>query len=403
MTSTEKLEHARVDELHESMRGFVESGYVPGLVSLVARGDDVHVGVFGKTTLEGTAAMRRDSIFRIASLTKPIAATAAMILVDDGKLKLDDAVDLWLPELANRRVLRRIDAQLDDTVPAKRPITVRDLLTLRLGIGSIMAKPGTYPIQKPIHDMHLGSDGPEYMLVPTTGDEWLRKLAELPLMYQPGERWTYNIGADVLGILVARASGTTFESFLRARLFGPLGMNDTAFSVPADKLDRLTGCYRFNEKTKLLEVFDSAEHSFWSRPPGFESGAGGLVSTVGDYLAFCRLLLNKGQHGGQRFVSEASVAAMTSDQVTPEQREGADLFFEERSSWGFGMSVDIHQGNPWNVAGRFGWDGGFGTSGYSDPKNDLVGILFTQRLMDSPEAPKLYESFWRGVYRTLGG
>lgn len=398
-----KLNTARIAELHTAMTGHVERREIPGIVTLIARGDEIHVDAVGVKSVGESEPMRRDTIFRIASITKPITAAAAMMLVDDGKLRLDDSVEGWLPELANRQVLRRIDSQLGDTVPARRAITVRDLLTSCFGFGSVMAMPGTYPIQGPIRVGHLGGDGPPHPLLTPGPDEWMRRLGALPLMFQPGERWTYNVSCDVLGVLIARVSGKSFESFLRERLFDPLDMKDTAFSVPASKLDRLPGCYRFNRTSKKLDVFDSAHNSEFSSPPAFESGAGGLVSTADDYHAFCRMMLNKGAWPRERLLSQASVESMTRDQLTPEQMEGTDLFFGSHSSWGFGMGVDIHQEKPWNVPGRFGWDGGFGTSAYSDPKNDFIGILLTQRLMDSPEPPAVFTEFWKHAYRSLEG
>jgi CubicO group peptidase (beta-lactamase class C family) len=400
MTGT-SLDQAALSDLHATMAGYVERGDIPGIVTLVSRGDEVHVDAVGTTTIGGHNLMRHDAIFRIASITKPITAAAAMMLIEDGKLQLGDAVDPWLPELANRRVLKRIDAPLDDTVPALRPITVRDLQTSCMGFGSVMAAPGSCPIQEPIADGHLGGDGPPHPLLTPDTHEWMRRLGELPLMYQPGERWLYNHSSDVLGVLVARVAGMSFESFLRERLFGPLGMKDTAFSVPPSKRDRMTGCYAFHRDAHALKMHDSAEHSEWNLPPPFESGAGGLVSTVDDYHAFTRLMLNKGVHGGRRLLS-ASVEAMTRDQLTPAQRVGTEIFFGNFCSWGFGMSVDIRREKPWNVPGRFGWDGGLGTSAYSDPENDFVGILLTQRVADSPERTPVSIDFWTAAYRTLG-
>ena len=399
--TTNKLNRARVADLHRTMAGYVERGDIPGIVTLIGRGDEIHVDAIGMKAVGGIDPVRRDTIFRIASITKPITAAATMILVDDGKLRLDDSVESWLPELANRKVLRRIDSQLDDTVPAKRSITVRDLLTFCFGFGSVLAMPGTYPIQQPISAGHLGGDGPPRPTLTPSPDEWMRRLGALPLMYQPGERWAYNTGCDVLGVLIARVSGKSFEAFLRERLFDPLGMKDTAFSVPASKLDRLPVCYQFNYDTKEFDVFDTAQDSEWSRPPAFESGAGGLVSTVDDYYAFCRMMLNKGVWGRERILATASVASMTTDQLRPEQKIGTEIFFGRHSSWGFGMAVNIQRDKPWMVPGRFGWDGGLGTSAYSDPTNDFIGILLTQRLMDSPEPPAVFDDFWSHAYRSL--
>jgi CubicO group peptidase (beta-lactamase class C family) len=398
---TDALNKERVADLHGAMNGFVERGDIPGIVTLIACGEEVHVDAVGKMTVDGTEPMRRDTIFRIASTTKPIAAAATMILVDDGKLRLDDSVERWLPELANRRVLRRMDSSPEDTVPANRSITVRDLLTFTFGFGSVMARPGTYWIQQLISEGRLGGDGPPHPSLTPGTDEWIRRLGELPLMYQPGERWLYNTGCDVLGVLVARVSGRSFGTFLRERLFDPLGMKDTGFSVPASKLDRLPGMYMFNHESKKLEEFDSTKESEYSRPPAFESGAGGLVSTAEDYYAFCRMMLNKGMWGRERVLTETSVEAMTRDQLSPQQREGAELFFGNHSSWGYGMAVSLQREKPWMVPGRFGWDGGFGTSAYSDPANDFIGILMTQRMMNSPEPPAVFTDFWTGAYRAL--
>lgn len=397
----QSLNKARVADLHATMSGYVERGEIPGIVTLIGRGGEVHVDAIGMQTADGKAPMRRDTIFRIASLTKPITAAATMVLVDDGKLRLDDAVERWLPELAHRRVLRRIDSALDDTVPALRSITVRDLLTSTFGFGSVMAMPGTCPIQKPISDGHLGGDGPPHPSLTPGPDEWMRRLGALPLMFQPGERWAYNTSCDVLGVLIARVSGTSFEDFLRQRLFGPLGMADTGFSVPASKLERLPGIYRIDRSRNALEAFDDPQHSEYASPPAFESGAGGVVSTADDYHAFCAMLLNQGAARAERLLSEASVRAMTSDQLTSAQRQGADMFFGHHSSWGFGMGVNIRRDKPWLVPGRFGWDGGFGTSAYSDPTNNFVGVLLTQRLVDSPAPPAVYDDFWRQAYRSL--
>src|SRR5487761_1752512 len=393
-----KLNQARVADLHTAMTGYVHRGDIPGIVTLIGRGDEIHVDATGMKTVGGKDPIRRDTIFRIASITKPIISAATMILIDEGKLRLDGPVERWLPELANRRVLRHIGSQLDDTVPANRSIKVRDLLIFTFGFGSVMAMPGTYPIQQPIRDGHLGGDGPPHPLLTPAPDEYMRRLGELPLMYQPGERWAYNTGSDVLGVLIARVSGKSFDAFLRERLFDPLGMKDTAFSVPPSKLDRLAGCYRFNHDSKKLEPFDSEQNSEYRRPPAFESGAGGLVSTVDDYYAFCRMMLNKGVWGRERLLTQASVESMTSDQLLPQQRKGAEIFFGTHSSWGFGMAVNIHSDKPWMVLGRFGWDGGFGTSAYSDPMNDFIGILLTQRLMDSPQPPAVFNDFWLGAY-----
>ena len=262
----------------------------------------MHVDAIGMKALGGNDPMRRDTIFRIASISKPITAAATMILVEECKLRLDEPVDRLLPELANRRVLKRLDGQVDDTVPAKRPITVRDLLTFRMGLGIIMAMPGTYPIQKAAADLGLLGMGRPEPASPLTPDEWLRRLGTLPLVHQPGERWMYNMGSYVLSVLIARASGQPLEAFLRERIFEPLGMKDTGFSVPPNKLDRLATFYMVNPATGALVLDDDVKNSQWARPPAFPDGGGGLVATVDDFLAFGQMLLNKGKHGRERIL-----------------------------------------------------------------------------------------------------
>jgi CubicO group peptidase (beta-lactamase class C family) len=392
------LSQARLGRLHDVMTGYVERGEIPGLVTLLSRHGEVHVDAVGLKSLGGHDPMRRDTIFRIASLTKPVTAAAAMILVEECLLRLDDPVDRWLPELANRRVLTRIDAELDDTVPAQRPITLRDLLTLRLGIGAVMAPPGRYPIQRAMEQAEL-APGPR--LASLTPNEWMQRLGALPLIHQPGERWMYHTGSDILGILIARATGRSLEAFMRERLFEPLGMKDTGFHVPAAKLDRLPRCYKANPETRTLDPFNGARDIEWSRQPAFPAGGGGLVSTVDDYHAFCQMLLNKGRHGHQCILSRPSVELMTTDHLTPEQKAENRIFFGDHSGWGFGMSVDVRRDNLSTVPGRFGWNGGYGTSGYTDPKEDLIGILMTQRLMDSPIPPPVFRDFWTLVYQAI--
>src|SRR5947208_2896116 len=232
--STAGLSKARLGRMHDIMVGYVERGEVPGLVTLISRRGEVHVDVIRTQAFADPAPMRRDTIFRISSMTKPITAAATMILVEECKVRLDEPVDRLLPELANRTVLKRLDGPLDDTVPANRPITVRDLLTFRMGFGQMMAPPDAYPILQAASALQIGMGPPNPATMPAP-DEWLRRLGTLPLMHQPGERWMYNTGSDVLGVLIARAAGQSLEAFLRERIFEPLGMIDTSFSVPPAK------------------------------------------------------------------------------------------------------------------------------------------------------------------------
>ena len=204
----------------------------------------------------------------------------------------------------------------------------------------------------------------------------------------------------MLGVLISRATGEPLETFFRERIFGPLGMEDTGFHVPARKLDRLASCYGADPETGTLELYDAAEDSRWSHPPVFESCGGGLVSTVDDYLAFCRMMLNKGKYGGDRILSRPSVELMTTDHLTPEQKAGAAVLLGDYSGWGFGMSVVTRRGDLESTPGRFGWDGGYGTSGYSDPGEEMVGILMTRRLA-GPDSPRIDLDFWTSVYGAI--
>jgi CubicO group peptidase (beta-lactamase class C family) len=398
--STAGLSRARLSHMHEVMAGYVERGDVPGLVTLVSRRGEVHVDVIGTQAIGDSPPMRRDTIFRISSMTKPIIAVATMILVEECKLRLDEPVDRWLPELAERKVLKRLDGPLDDTVPAKRPITVRDLLTFRMGFGQMMAPPDAYPILKAANTQQIGMGPPSPSTMPAP-DEWMRRLGQLPLMHQPGEQWMYNTGSDVLGVLIARASGQPLETFLRERLFEPLGMKDTGFSVPAASLDRLATSYWPDPASGKLVVYDEAVGGQWSRPPAFPSGAGGLVSTINDYLAFGQMMLSQGRHGGERILSRLSVETMTTDQLTPEQKAVSSLVpgFFDSHGWGFGVSVITRRDDIAAVPGRYGWDGGLGTSWYSDPREDMVTILMTQCAWTSPSPPNVY--FWTSAYQAI--
>ncbi|HEY3064734.1 MAG TPA: serine hydrolase domain-containing protein [Methylomirabilota bacterium] len=400
--SAASLSRARLGRMHDVMAAYVERGEVPGIVALVSRRGDVHVDAIGAITVGGGAPMRRDTIFRIASLTKPIAAAAAMILVEECKLRLDEPVDRLLPELAGRAVLKRLEGPLDDTVPAQRSITVRDVLTFRMGYGIVMAPPDTYPIQQAMSEERLGQ-GPPRPQTPPPPDEWIRRLGTLPLMHQPGEKWMYHTASDVLGVLIARAAGRPLEVFLRERIFDPLGMKDTGFSVPPSAIDRLATSYEVDQRTGALVVYDQGKGGEWSRPPAFPSAGGGLVSTIDDYFAFGRMMLNKGKQGSERILSRASIETMISDHLTPEQKAASGLvegYFDDHG-WGFGVGVVTRRHDVAGSVGTFGWDGGLGTSWRSDPREELVGILMTQRAWTSPNPPDVCRDFWTLAYQAI--
>jgi len=394
------LSKSRLKRMSKVLSGYVERQDLPGMAYIVAHNDDVYVKTLGNMLVGESAPLKRDAIFRIASLAKPITAVAAMILMEECKIRLDDSIENWLPELSNRRVLKSLSAQLDDTVPAQRAITLRDLLTFRMGFGSVMAAPDTYPIQTMIRELKIGGDGPPNPSLAPSTEEWLRGLSSLPLMAQPGEAWMYHVSSDVLGVLIARVAGQSLGAFLRERIFEPLQMNDTAFSVPSGKIDRLPGSYFFSEKTGKLESYDGTD-SYWQTEPAFESGGGGLVGTIDDYFAFSRMMLNKGTLGKKRILSRASVELMTMDHLSDDQRAAAAGFLGDYRSWGFGMSVDIVRDEIFHTPGRFGWDGGFGTSAYTDPAENMIGILFTQRMMDSPQPPRVFTDFWTLAYGAM--
>ena len=391
------LSQARLGRMHDVMADHIRDGDMPGMVTLVSRGGETHVDIIGDIAIGGTP-MQRDTIFRITSMTKPVTVVAAMILVEECKLRLDDPVDRWLPELANRKVLRAIDGPIDDVVPTKRAITLRDLLTFRSGHGMIMVFPERYPIQKAIAEAGF-APGPVFPSFPP--DELMRRYGSLPLIYQPGERWLYNSGTEILGVLIARVAGTTFGEFLRERIFAPLGMKDTAFSVPQAKLHRLATAYMKDYATQELKVFDDPATGKFSSPPVFENGSGGLVSTADDFNAFAQMMLNGGRLGSERILSRPSVELMTTNQLAPEQKSGSELFFGDNRGWGMGLSVFTKRDDLCNVPGRFGWDGGYGTSWYSDPRENLTGILLTQRMMDSPRPPLALLDFWTLAYQAI--
>ena len=392
------MSKTRSARLHDVLAAHVSRGDMPGVVALVSRRGETQVEAIGRQSFESDVVMRRDAIFRIASMTKPITAAATLILVEQCKLRLDDPVDALLPELADRRVLKSLEGPVDDTVPAKRPVSVRDLLTFTFGLGAVMVWPAKHPIQKAMADVGL-APGPGQLDI--SADDFMKRLGSLPLIHQPGERWLYHTGADVLGVLIARASGRSFADFLRDHLFESLGMRDTGFQVPADKIGRMASAYMMDPQKKELTFFDDARNSRWSKPPPFAAGGSGLVSTADDYLAFCRMMLNKGLHGRERILSRPAVELMMSDQLTPEQKQGAELFFGHGASWGMGGAVVTRRTDLYTTPGRYGWDGGYGTSGHLDPAEDMVGILLTQRMMDSPQPPRVFSDFWTSAYQSI--
>ncbi|MEU8882647.1 serine hydrolase domain-containing protein [Streptomyces hydrogenans] len=397
---------AGLRRVREVLARHVESGRIPGLVALVGRGDETHVEALGTMRHDGGAPMSRDTVFRMASTSKPVTVAAAMILVDECRLRLDDPVDPWLPELADRQVLKNVDGPLDDTVPARRPITVRDVLTSTFGLGMDLTSLGT-PIMNAVFEQGLTPNLPVPM---PEQDEWMRRLGALPLMHQPGERWQYHISSDLLGVLVSRVTGQSFESFLRERLFEPLGMRDTGFHVPADQIHRLPPLYAPDPATGEFHVWDEAEGGRHGAPPAFQSGGGGLNSTADDYHSYFRMLLAGGTHGTERILSRPAVELMTTNRLSPEQQaarhklatDNVHISFGQgqHGGWGFGMAVRTYRGD-YAPVGQFGWDGGSGTSTYADPVNGITGILLTQTGTSVPAPAHLFHDFWTTLYQAL--
>jgi CubicO group peptidase (beta-lactamase class C family) len=360
------------------MAARVDKGELPGILTLVATGDAVHVDAIGVKALGTEESIRRQTPFRIASMTKPILAAATMMLVDDGTLRLDEPAERWLPELANRQVLKHIEGPLDDTVPVHRAITLDDVLTFRMGYG-MLTEPTfdpPFPVVNRANELQLVL-GPPDPRTPYSPDEWIKLFGSLPLMYQPGERWQYNVGSLVLGVLLARAAGQPLEELFRTRVFEPLGMQKTGFWLPAPLTRQLPSYYMTNMGTSRLEVRDVSTPAEWSAPPAFPSGAAGLLSTVDDFLRFARLLLNKGVHNGQRVLSEQSVELMTTNHLTPEQIGNAGPILGGRG-WGFGVAVAAAPDSDWPVPGRYGWSGGYGTTWFNDPHRGIIGMAMTQ-------------------------
>jgi CubicO group peptidase (beta-lactamase class C family) len=388
MDAVAGLTAAGLQGLHAAAERHVGDDRVPGLVALVARGGQVHVEALGRLAVGGPA-VARDSIFRIASTTKPITAAVTLALAAEGLIGLDEPVDRLLPELAGRRVLRAMDGPLEDTVPAERAITARGLLTFTFGfgmVGEMFAAPAPWPAVAATQELRLATIGPPDPPVPPDPDTWIARLGSLPLLAQPGERWMYNTGAQVLGVLAARAAGQPFSEVLATRIFEPLGMSDTGFWT-ADT-QRLATAYQ--PAPGGLAVWDEPGGK-WSRPPAFDDGAAGLVSTADDLLAFARMLLG----GGAPVLPADAVHAMTTDQLTPAQKARGGLlpgFFDGRS-WGFCQAVYDN--------GAFGWDGGLGTSWLVDPPRDLTIIVLTQRMFESPDPPQVHRDIQAAAYAAL--
>jgi CubicO group peptidase (beta-lactamase class C family) len=393
------LDAAGLRGLHDRLAAHTDSGQVPGLVALLARGDDVHTEVLGHAALGDPAPLRRDAIFRIASLTKPIAAAGAHD--PGGRGRAVPVRSGGRPAAGTGRPPGAAQpGEPRDTVAAARAITVEDLLTFRLGFGSIMAPPGTYPIQEAEAELDLKTLGPPWPPPSFGSDEWIARFATLPLLHQPGEEWRYNTGAQVLGVLLERVSGQPLEAFLRERLFDPLGMADTSFSVPEDKQARFTTAY-MPDDTGGLSVMDPPVGGWWNAPQAMANAAGMLVSTLDDYWAFASILPARGIHDGQPLLSPTAVETMTRNHLNEAQRASAQIFLGEHGGWGYGMAAPgPTRAGPPEPSG-YGWNGGTGTLWTTDPDYGLTGIMLSTRAMTSPALPAHMVQFWEAAYGAL--
>jgi CubicO group peptidase (beta-lactamase class C family) len=358
----------------------VEAGRMPGYVAAVRIRGESAVRAGGRTALDADAPpMRDDTQFRIASITKPVGAALVQTLLRDGVLALDDPVARWLPEAAEPRVLVAPDAKLDDTVPAERAVTVRDLLAGTSGWGIVVEETPLQAamVERGVYGSPLHRD--------VTADEFVGRVASLPLAFQPGAGWLYETGMDLLGILLQRATGRSLADLFAQRVTGPLGMASTdVLGAP----DRMAAAYISGPGG--LTVLDPPDGQF-AVPPPFEELGSALVSTAPDLLRFFTAMAD----GGAPVLTPHEVAAMTADALTDAQRRSAAAFLDEGESWALGTAVDVGAVRPWQAPGRWGWTGGTGTTAHVDPVRDTVAVLLTQRAMTGPlDAP---DAFWTAV------
>ena len=375
-----------LSQIPAALQAVVDAGDISGFVTLLWRkGEVAQVNTVGYRDVEAKKPMTRDTLFRIASMTKPITSVAIMMLMEEGKLKLDDPITKWMPEFAGMHVLASATGPVTDKAPAERDITVEDLLTHRSGLAYAFASVG--PIAQ-AHEDVLGSP----LASPHGPDEWLERLGTLPLSYPPGERFHYSHATDVLGFLVARIDGKSLGQALHDRIFAPLGMTDTDFWVPSEKRERMAKLYKVNpDGPGLLD----ASFPLGDTPSAFEAGGGGLISTADDYLKFARMMLGKGEVDGVRLLKPETVELMTRNRLTDAQREVPFMGFPFWVGQGFGLGVSVildpakqaMTTGAQGAAGSFGWPGAFGTWWQADPANDMILIYLIQDSMPlGPEA-----------------
>lgn len=376
------------DRVASVMRDVVAAMEVPGATWATVSGPRQTVVV------DAAGPLGRDAIVRIASITKPIVAVLTLALVDDGVLGLDDAIDRWIPEFADRRVLRDRAGALDDTVPAARATTVRDLLQMGLGLGWDMKTPASAPLPAEIERLGIASAWQPPNVRP---DRWAELAGSLPMAHQPGEGWLYQFSFDALTVVIERATGRRLDLVLRDRVLEPLDMHETGYAVAMKDVDRVPSAWFPNRKGRFVEVAP------WGDPramtvPVFRSGAAGLLSTADDLARFIQMLLRRGSGPRGPIISATSFAALTTDTLGESAAAMAHEFLDPRLGWGLGVGVDREARFPRSHPGRFGWDGGTGTSLWVDPVAGVGAVLLTRQGMGTPEPPAYLDAFWQAVH-----
>ncbi len=386
----------RLQNLHSLIQDEINQKQLAGAVTILARhGKVIDYRTYGQSDREKSVRMTNDTIFRAYSMTKPLTGVAMMILYEQGKWLPWHPISEYIPEFVHLKVFNGFDA-LGNMIlvdPEHSP-TVAEVMSHSAGFSYGFTQS---PVDAMYHEKNV--------LQSANLHEMIEKLATIPLNYQPGTRWQYSVGMDIEGYMVEKLSSRSLPDFMRDHVFEPLGMKDTGFTVPAEKRVRMATCYEAGAPkagATAPQVHDGVQDSQWNEPPTFPDAAAGLVSTVDDYLAFGQMMLDGGKHGRERILSRPSVEAMVADQLTPEQKASSGLVpgYWDSLGWGFGVGIVTRRDGVAAVPGRFGWDGGYGTSWGSDPREGMVAVLMTQRLAFPPFS-KVHLDFWTSVYQAI--
>jgi len=377
------LRNTDMERIGAPARDAVASADIPGVVCLVwRRGELLQVDAVGLRDIEAGLPMERNTIFRIASMSKPVTAAAALILMERGMMHLDDPITKWAPEFAHMKVLRQPDGPLEDSYPAPRLISIEDLLTHRSGLAYSFTATG--PLSQALQKKFGFEIDSTY-----TPDEWMKTLASFPLRFAPGERFNYSYSTDVLGYIIARATGMNLRQALQELLFTPLKMVDTDFWIPPEKRARAAVLYRSLAAGQFTRT--ELPGFMGDDPPTHTGGGQGLVSTADDYLAFARMLLQGGELNGRRVLTEESIRLMTTNRLTSAQRRfpqfGIPFFMAQGFGLGLSVIIDPKKHGWMGTASRgsFGWPGLFGGWWQVDPQEELVMLWLQQTL--PPQAP----------------